>query len=75
MKVVIYRFLKWNWSSWRFPGFWGGGQNLERRNVKRLIFQNFEITNIKMKKDELFDPFIFELLFIFFRNYLNTQNI
>ena len=39
----------------------GGGQNLERRNVKRLIFRNFEITNIKMKKDELFDLFIFEL--------------
>ena len=43
----------------------GGGQNLERRNVKRLIFRNFEITNIKMKKNELFDPFIFELFLYF----------
>ena len=30
----------------------GGGQNLERRNVKRPAFQNFEITNIKIKKGE-----------------------
>ena len=53
----------------------GGGQNLERRNVKLLIFRNVEITNIEMKKDELFDYFIFELFFIFFRNYLNAHNI
>ena len=44
-----------------------GGQNLQR---------NFEITNIKMKKDELFDHFIFKGFFKhFFRTYLNTQNI
>ena len=29
----------------------GGGQNLERRNVERPVFRNFEITNIKMKKE------------------------
>ena len=22
IKIVIYRFSKWNWSSWRFLGFW-----------------------------------------------------
>ena len=40
-----------------------GGQHLERRNVERPIFRNFTITNIKIKKDELFDSFIFELFF------------
>ena len=29
--------------------------------------RNFEIRNIKMKKDGLFDPFIFELLFYIFQ--------
>ena len=43
----------------------GGGQNLERRNVERPVFRNFEITNIKIKKDELFDNLIFELFFHF----------
>ena len=47
----------------------GGGQNLERRNV---VFRNFEIANIKIKKDELFDNFIFELFFHFLGSYLNT---
>ena len=53
----------------------GGDQNLEQRNVERPVFRNFEISNIKIKKDELFDNFIFELFFSFFGNYLNTQNI
>ena len=43
----------------------GGGQNLERRNVGRPVFRNFEIANIKMKKNELFDNFIFEFFFHF----------
>ena len=38
----------------------GEGQNLERRNVERPIFRNFEIANIKIMKDELSDNFIFE---------------
>ena len=38
----------------------GGSQNLERRNVERPVFRNFGIANIKIKKDELFDNFIFE---------------
>ena len=42
-----------------------GGQNLERRNVERPVLRNFKIANIKVKKDEWFDNFIFELLFIF----------
>ena len=52
----------------------GGGQNFERRNVERLIFQNFKITKIKITKDE-FHNFISEFNFSFFRNRLNTQNI
>ena len=53
----------------------GGGQILKRRNVERPIFRNFEIANIKITKDELFDSFIFEFTFSYFRNLLNTQNI
>ena len=59
----------------------GGGLNLEQRNVewqrnveynvefgttKCRIFQKFEIANIKITKDELFDNVIFELNFSFF---------
>ena len=44
----------------------GGGQNLERQNVERSIFQNFQIANIKMTKDELFDSFIVKLIFFIF---------
>ena len=54
---------------------WVGGRNLERRNVELPIFRTFKITNIKMTKDELFDNFIFECNFSFFRNHLDTQNI
>ena len=50
----------------------GGGQNLERRNVERPIFQNSKITNIKITKDQLFDSFIFELIFSLFINYLHN---
>ena len=45
--------------------FLGGSQNLKRRYVERLVFRNFEIGNTKIKKDELFDNFIFELFFHF----------
>ena len=40
---------------------------MERRNVKRPVFRNFEIANIKLKKYELFDNFSFELFFEFLR--------
>ena len=50
----------------------GGGQNLERRNVKRPIFRNFKITNIKITKDDLLDSFIFEFIFSLFINYLHN---
>ena len=50
----------------------GVGQNLERRNVERPIFRNFEITNINITKDELFDSFIFEFIFSLFIHYLHN---
>ena len=53
----------------------GGSRKLERRNLERPIFRNFKIANIKITKDELFDNFISEFNFSFFRNHLNTQNI
>ena len=37
-------------------------QNLGRRNSERPVFRNFEIANIKTKKDDLFDNFIYEPL-------------
>ena len=43
----------------------GGGQNSERRNVERTIFQDFKIADIIITKDELFDSFIFEFIFYF----------
>ena len=46
-------------------GINGWGSNLKRRNVERPLFQNFEIANIKITKDELFDSFIFELINLF----------
>ena len=53
----------------------GGCEDLERPNVERSIFRNFEISIIKMTKDELFH-FLFSNLFIFIcLNYLNTQKI
>ena len=55
--------------------FGGEGQNLERRDIEGLIFRNFKIANIKIKKDKLFDSFIFKFIFSIFINYLNTQNI
>ena len=45
----------------------GRGQNLERRNVERQIFQNLKIANIKITKDELFYGFIFEFIFHFLK--------
>ena len=53
----------------------GGDQNFERWNVERPIFRNFKTANIKIKEDDLFDNFIFEFNFSFFKNHLNTQNI
>ena len=64
-----------------FLGTWGGGQNLERRNVEQSIFQNFKIANINITKynetynitkpinitkDELFDSFSIEFTFFIF---------
>ena len=44
---------------------WGGGQNFERRNVKRLIFPNSKIANIKITKNDLFDSFNIKFIFSF----------
>ena len=54
----------------------GGGQHLERPNVERLIFRDFEISNIKISKVELFDFSIFEFIFYFYDclNFSDTQN-
>ena len=52
----------------------GGVQHLERPNVERPIFRNFEISNIKITKVELFDCSILEFIFTFFLNPTNTQN-
>ena len=46
---------------------WDGGRDLERRNVERPIFQKIKIANIKITIDELFDSFIFDFLFRFFK--------
>ena len=58
----------WNRLSIRYSALleMGGDQNLERRNVERPVFRNFEIANIKIRKDELLDNFIFEHFFSFF---------
>ena len=69
---LSHNFRYFNIRKFEIPG---GDQNLERRNVERPILGNFKIANIKITKDELFDNFIFEFNFSFFRNHSNTQNI
>ena len=54
---------------------WGGDQNLERRNVEQPVFRNLEIANIEIKKDELFDNFIFKLFFSHFLETIWTPKI
>ena len=55
-------------------GIMGGGQNFERPNVKRLIFRNLKITNVKSRERSSYSIFLFTKLFLyFFFNYLNTQ--
>ena len=44
----------------------GGCQYLEQPNVERPIFLNFEVSNIKITKDELFNFLIFALFFSLF---------
>ena len=51
----------------RGGGGGGGGQNLEQRNVERPIFRNFKIAHIKITKNDLFDSFVFDFIFSFFR--------
>ena len=61
MEFVIY--FEYTRISNTFFESMGGGQNLERRHVEGTVFRNFEIANITIKKDELFDNFIFEFFF------------
>ena len=62
-----------------FSDFWqdqkrtSGGQNLKRWNIERRLFRNFEIANIKITKDELFDSF--EFLFFIFNIYIQYKYI
>ena len=50
--------------------------NLEQWNVELPIFRNFEISNMKIMKFELFNFSTFEFIFYFyvFLNSTNTQN-
>ena len=41
-------------------------QHLERQNVERPIFRNFEISNIKINNVELFNFFYFRIYFYFY---------
>ena len=71
---AILEFWNIDYSTFRLSKFWNDDfgtqhtmhrcQNLERWNVKRPIFRNFNIANIKVTKDELFDSFIFEFHFL-----------
>ena len=45
----------------------GGGRNFERP-----IFRNFKIANVKSYEVQLSDFLIYEIIFSFFKNYLNT---
>ena len=69
LKLRVNVYYKNN-EIYKTPGDLGGGQNLERRNVKQPLFRNFKITNIKITENELFDSFIFEFIFSLFINYL-----
>ena len=61
---------------WNFTHVLGGGQHLEHPNVELPIFWNFEVSNKKIMKVELFDFLIFEFIFYFyvFQNSTNIQN-
>ena len=40
------------------------GTEFEMIHVERPIFRNFKITNIKIGKDQFFDYFIYEFIFL-----------
>ena len=59
---LIFQFRNfWNFFNWTFLG---GIQNIERSNVVRPGFRNCKITNIEIKKNELF--FLFTNFFFIF---------
>ena len=51
------------------------GVKILNDEFERLIFRNFKMASIIITEDQLFDGFIIEFIFSFFRNYLNSQNI
>ena len=53
---------------------WNIGWGSKFGTTKCRTTRNFEITNIKIKKNEFLDNY-FRIFFLFFRNYLKTQNI
>ena len=73
-EIVIYETVKLKKNNFQNRKM-GRDQNLERPKC-RPIFRNFEISNIKITKVELFDFFIFGFIFYFYDclNYSNTQN-
>ena len=50
----------------------GEGQNFERANVERPIFRNKKIASVERYEVQLFDFFIYEIIFSFVLNYLNA---
>ena len=50
----------------KWVGFKIWNDEMEWRNLERSIFRNFKIANTKMPKDELFDSFIIEFIFLIF---------
>ena len=67
----IFRYISYKCEKWVGVKIWND------QNSERPIFRNFEISNIKITKVELFDFLIFGFIFYFYdcSNYSNTQNI
>ena len=53
----------------------GWASNFRTTKCRTTNISKIKIANITITKDELFDSFIFEFDFSYFRNPLNTQNI
>ena len=53
----------------------GGGQNLERINVKWLMFRKFETSNIETTKVELYDFFCFWIYFLCLRLFELSEHL
>ena len=52
-----------------------GSRNFERPNVERPIFRKLKIANVKSYERSSYSIFLFtKLFFLFFLNYLNSQD-